>query len=258
MIELNQLRQMQREWRPPVELDRGRPRPVEFTAAGMWLAALVVMLLAGGVFGGIALYLKAGADDERNRLIEQSSNAIEARIERRWQTKGENRRCHVTYSFSSAGSVFRRSTRIPCSTWRKLSDGGTIQIRFVATNPALSRIAGLDPRGVAPYWLGPVLGVLTVVSGVLLAQLLLRRRRLLAEGRSAPGIVTRLGSKSAHGREVHYEFPTLSGARAHGKFGPVSEKQAPPIGSAIVVIYDAGEPARNSRYPLQAVRIRRG
>jgi hypothetical protein len=137
----------------------------------------------------------------------------------------------------------------------RLTAGGAI-VLFLAAVFAAAAAAGLVASQVLAR-LEPLL-VLPLAAVALLLVLLLRwERRLLEDGRPAPGVITRLGTPGEHGRYVYYEFPQLSGARAAGRFGPVHGKRVPAIGSTIVVLYDPDNPNHNARYPLSLVKLRR-
>jgi hypothetical protein len=99
---------------------------------------------------------------------------------------------------------------------------------------------------------------LALASCSLLAVLHIRSQiRLLAEGRAAPGLVTK-HSKAQHGshgsdlgQKFYYDFPLLNGAIARGQAGPV--KKPPAIGATVPVLYDPERPRRNAPYPLSLV-----
>ncbi len=88
-------------------------------------------------------------------------------------------------------------------------------------------------------------------SAWLVAWSLQRQRRLLTEGRPAPGIVTRL-SRTKGGMQVYYDFLLLSGSVAKGSSGPVSKP--PGIGQTVCVLYNPDNPRRNAIYPLCLVK----
>jgi hypothetical protein len=102
-----------------------------------------------------------------------------------------------------------------------------------------------------PLWLPyPVAGALALAS-FLIAREIRRQRRLLAEGRPAPALVTR-HEGNRQGKVAHYEFPLLSGALARGKAGP--QKKPPAVGSLLCVLYEPDRMRNNSLYPLSLVR----
>jgi hypothetical protein len=226
---------------------------VRLTAAGVAWMILVVMLLGSAAGGGAWLWLRAAEDAGRERLLDQQSAATQAQVRRLWQRRGKNRACRVDFAFTAGGRQFSRSAVIPCRAWEKLSEGEPLPVSFVVSRPEINRLKGLERARPTPYWVAPLVAASLAVAAVLLARYLAGRRRLLEEGRPAPGVVTQLGRRSEYGRKVRYEFPTLSGARAQGKFGPV--KAPPAVGSTIIVLYDPDEPRRNARYPMPLVKL---
>jgi hypothetical protein len=254
-MDLNQLRELRDHWQPPPELRRGRPRPVRLTEAGVVLMMVVVMLLVSAVCGGAWLWLRAAEDSERQRLLDQESAVTQAQVLRLRRRGEKGRTCVLDFRFTAAGRQYSRSAVIPCRTWGTLNEGDHLPVQFVVSRPEINRLSGLEGPRQLPYWVAPLVAIPLAATGTLLARYLAGRRRLLEEGRPAPGIVIQLGRKSEYGREVRYEFVTLSGGRARGKFGPVKDKGAPQPGSTIVVVYDPDEPPRNSRYPMQLVKL---
>jgi len=108
-----------------------------------------------------------------------------------------------------------------------------------------------------PILLAPLafvgLGTLAAVLGLTIR----RQRWLLADGRPAVAVVTSTRCISAGHALSHrttLEFQTLSGARATARLD--LQKRAP-VGSELVVLYDAESPARCRPYPLSLVRLAR-
>jgi len=130
-----------------------------------------------------------------------------------------------------------------------------LHIYTVATWPAESEsLTQGRHRSDAPPWVAPLLVLPFWFSGIMIIREALIERRLLEYGRAAPGIVTRLGIPTDKGRRVYYEFLTMGGGRAEGKYGPVHKSKQLQPGSALTVIYDPDNPRRNRRYPLNMVR----
>jgi hypothetical protein len=94
-------------------------------------------------------------------------------------------------------------------------------------------------------------GILCAI-GALFPLIVRGERRLLAEGRVAPGMVTRL-SRSQHGCVVHYEFALPGGGFGKGRSGP--NHKPPAVGDVVPILYDAEHPRRNRLYPLSMVKL---
>jgi len=253
MTDREKLWQLQEGWQSPPELERGRPRPVRYTAAGVAARVFVVLLVAGGLALGVGLYLKATGDQERNRLLSLATGRTEGRITRLWRGGKNNTRCYAAYQFSAAGALVARTGSIACRDWRVLSEGDRREVLYVESNPEIARLEGLERATASPIWLAPLATVFLSTIAFFIARNLARQRRLLEDGRAAAGVVTRLGRRTDKGRTVHYEFLTLGGSKAEGSFGPVPGKAVLAVGTPITVIYDSDDPGFNRRYPLSVV-----
>ncbi|MCC7174180.1 MAG: DUF3592 domain-containing protein [Bryobacterales bacterium] len=254
MTDREKLRQLQETWRPPPEMERGRPRPARYTAAGFAAWMLAWLLAALGVALGAGIYVKATAGLERNRLLSVSTGRAEARIVRLSRRgSGGDARYLASYEFEAGARTYRRSARLSRAVWRTLESGGRREVRYVETNPEISRLEGLERPAAIPLWLAPLVGVILPAAAFFILRDLAAKRRLLEEGRTAAGMVTRLGRKTDKGRLVYYAFLTLGGSLAEGKFGPVRNRTAPEPGTPLTVLYDPNDPAFNRRYPLAAV-----
>jgi hypothetical protein len=258
MIDLKRLQELRENWEPPRELMRGTPREVHVAGAGVFFRILIASCLLGGLAAVTILLREAQRDAARERRFDENTSVTDARILQLRRRRGDEPRCSVTYSFVAGGLEYSRSARIPCREWDKLAQGSRLPVKFVLSDPAISRLAGLERARVTPYWVGPVIALGLVAAAFFLARFLASRRRLLEEGRPAPAIVTRhSSSRSQHGEVFYacYEFSTLSGARGHGKYSVSSKKKLPPIGSTLTVVYDRDHPRRNARYPMSLYKL---
>lgn len=254
MTEREKLWKLQEGWRPPPELERGRPRPVRYTGAGIAAWIFVWLFVAGGLALGVGLYVKATNDQERNRLLASATGRAEARITRLWQRRsGKETRYLADFVFPAGPEVYSRTVRVPRGAWGRLKEGDRREVRYVESNPGISRLEGLERTTATPFWVVPLAPVLLSTIAFFIARDLMRKRRLLEDGRPAPGMVTKLGRKTDKGRMVYYAFLTLGGSTAEGKFGPIHGKSVPDVGTPLTVIYDPDDPGFNRRYPLSVV-----
>ena len=255
MTDSNELRKLWEGWQPPPELQRSRPRPVRFTGKGKGAIFGGILAAAAGLAIGMFLYGRVKGERQRNLLLAGSASTAEARITRVWQHSGKSRSCYASYRFLSSGVEFNATAAVPCGAWRALSAGGRVPVRYVASDPRISRLEGVERAGQTPLWLTPLV-LAGPAAGALLVFLKLRReRRLLEEGDVAPGLVTKLGMRTDKGRKVYYEFATYSGTVVKGSYGPVQGKAVAPVGTPIVILYDRDEPKRNTRYPSSLVTL---
>jgi hypothetical protein len=104
-----------------------------------------------------------------------------------------------------------------------------------------------------PIWVPFLVGSSLAAGGAVLVLILRRQLRLLSEGRPALAVVTRYSYAQHGAKNIHYEFPLLSGGMAKGRSGPI--RRLPAIGATLCVIYDRENPRRNAPYPLEMARL---
>jgi hypothetical protein len=253
------LLEIRRNWTPPDGLDHTRPRSTALTGAGKAVTVVALALLAGAVVAAVALGVKARQDARYVRLLREDGVAADGRVTRVWRERGESRQPWISYRFESGGTVYGRNAKVPLRLWSALQPGARIPVRYVPAKPDLSYPLDLAMEPM-PFWV-PIVVPLGLAAGCPLMFLSVRRqRRLLEEGRPAPGIVVTHGKpiRSSHGgkRGVpwHYEFHLLSGAIVRGKAGPYNNP--PAVGSPITVLYDPDCPRKNVPYPIPSALVR--
>lgn len=256
MMDSLDLRRMRDGWSPPAGLERTPPRPVRMTGAGVAVVVTAVLLAAGAVTEFTILSLRASGDSARTRRLLAEGRATTGAIVRVYHSTGKHTRHTAVYEFDVAGETFRRSAPVSSAAVRQLARGAPVAVRYLPDNPSESRLPEYERPSGIPLWLGPLIALPLLFTAGLLGRRLAARRRLLEEGRAAPAIVTGYGIKSDKGREVRYEFPTLSGARKTGKYGPVQNSKLPALGDRLVIVYDPNEPECSARYPLELFAIR--
>jgi hypothetical protein len=167
-------------------------------------------------------------------------------------TNGENRRYWIQFRFPASGRFVEGRGRVNRALWNSLKLGSVVPVRYDPANPDVYELFGRQPEGipqVVPYLVGLGLPGLAVLMTVPLA----RQRRLLAEGRPAPGIVTKhTKTRSEHGvhHDVRYEFLMLNGAAHAGKCARAKLVEGQPIS----VLYEPDNPTDSAPYPLALVR----
>lgn len=244
------LLELQRSWTPPDGLDRSRPRPVRLNGAGKALLSVAVALLVGSPVAGVALQLTVSREAQTQRLLQEQGANTEGRITRLWRSRDEDKQPWVAYGFTVQGRVYERRAKVPLRIWRNLQVGSDLPIRYLPSDPALSHPRDWQEKPM-PVWIPGLVAAGQALAGGLIMRRILSQRRLLAEGRPAPALVTR-HTHTQHGKIIHYEFPLLSGAIAQGRSGPA--KKPPMPGSIICVLYDPENPRRNAPYPLPLVK----
>lgn len=235
-----------------MELLASSPRPVRLTGAGVFVAALAVILFAAGVFCAAWLPGVASRQAERRARFAREAAIAEAEILAIGPRRGKNSRRTVTYRFSAGGQVFTARRTLDRREWRGLEPGARVPVRYLPSDPPVSYL-GSGPDAF-PVWAVPIVALPLAFGGLGLGWSIRRQLNLLSEGRPALARVT--GSKrSHHGKHrVQYEFRNLSGALVHGSYE--AGKPAPP-GATLVVLYDRDNPRRAARYPLPLARLAR-
>jgi len=253
-----QLGELGRHWTPPAGLDRSRPRMVSLTVSGKALLALAVALGLSAMAAGGGLGAIAARQTEESRLLQRDSMVTEGRITKLWRSSGEDKQPWVAYRFIRQGRAYDQNAKIPLRVWKDLRVGSDLPVHYVPFRPDLNYPFDFSKKPM-PLWI-PFVVAVGLAAGSFLATLPVRReRRLLADGRAAPGLVTHYG-KAEHGshgaelgRKYYYVFPLLSGAIAKGQAGPI--KNPPAIGSTITVLYDPDNPHRNAPHPFSMVKL---
>jgi hypothetical protein len=247
------LSQIKRTWQSPVELQSSRPRESSLTWAGRIIAGLAAALFLGGTFAGLFLYTKSARDRENRERIVHSGTDTEARILRSWTSGHDPVRYWVEYGFSAGGQAWTGRFMTKRGSWLDLQKTGTLKIRYLPADPQRHLILGYETK-LLPSWVSILVAAALFFAAWLLTRILALQRHLLAEGRPAPAIVTRIAlSRQKHGQKVaHYIFMNLEGKLTEGKTGP--QKKPPAVGSLLNVIYEPDREDHNRIYPLPFVK----
>ncbi len=246
-------------WRVPPELEQPLPRPVRLTGMGITYCVIAAACIAAGV--GIASY---AIHDELRREAENTSLArslaaegqeTEATITRLFTGMGHV----VNYKYTVGGRNYSRGAFITAEHWQSLQVGLPLEIRYLPSDPKESYPES-DPPNSQSHWtvaLPLAAMALFFMFSFAYAQLsaVLPKRRLLARGRSARGIVTRCkeGNRGrSSGYFLYYDFSLPDGSQCQGK---VFRGQPMAESSKVAVVYDPDRPQRNTLYPTETVRL---
>jgi hypothetical protein len=248
-----ELQELQRDWKPPVELLGSSSREVELSGGGKALACLAVLLMLGAIASIVFLSREASRQAAETRQMLTSGLVVEGSITRHWRTGGEESKHRIAYEFEHHGRTYGGSAKTPKRVWAKLAVGSPLPVRFLPDRPERNHPA--DWRtGDMPLWVPPLAAGSLVAVAVLLVWLIRRQTQLLSEGRPAPARIVKHNS-GQHGKSYTYEFPLLGGGTEKGNSGEISKP--PAVGSTICVIYDRDNPGRNAPYPFALVRVMR-
>ena len=252
----------------PPELLRSVPRQVALSRAGKASVGIAIALVLGALATAVALSVTAGRDAAHYQVVENDSAVTPGRVVAVGPVRDGKRLVH--YSFVVDGREHSGQTTLQSRYWRRMPVGTPVQVRYLPAAPEENWLLGHQPQGV-PYWVVGVAPLSLLVGPVAIFISLRKQRGLLAEGRPALARVTRLKRIQGHqaaghrlgytytpgrhgaGYRVYYEFNDLSGAKHTGRANV--GQNAPPEGSALVILYNIDEPRRNAPYPLPNVRI---
>jgi hypothetical protein len=207
---------------------------------------------------GIGIWLSdlAGRERERSRLVDAEAAATEAEVTD-IRRAGENKsRRRVSYQFTVDGRTWSGAGSLRNRESGNLQRGSLLKVEYLPSDPGRNWIAGRRPGGI-PMWAGPLVGSGCILAAFVIWRVMHRQRRLLASGRPAPARVTgtkrvQRGEGKVH--QVSYEFQLLSGATRTGSFD--KQKNPPPEGSTLTIIYDSDNPARHGRYPFSLYHLK--
>jgi hypothetical protein len=236
-------------WTPPPGLERTRPREMRLTAGGQALLVLSALFVIGGAATFVGLSLVSARQAQTLRRWHEQAVDTTGQVTRLWRRGGKQREHRMAYRFSIDGRTYEDDARLSRPAWEALKVGDPVALRYLPSDPKENHPVGRGPR-VMPPALPALSGLGLAVTGGLVLLPLLQQRRLLAEGRPAPGRVTR-HHKTKKGIQYDFQFVMLSGGRREGKSGPVAKP--PAVGEAITVLYDTDDPRRSAPYPLSLV-----
>ena len=244
-----------KEFVAPRELGSSMPRDVTLDGAGKALYTVAMAFLAGAVVVGLLLNGVARRQANTRAAFAADGTTTAGEVTRLWRRSDDS---WVAYRFEANAGVYQGQAQIRKSRWQALHVGSPIDITYLHSDPNRHALAGLERDGM-PGWV-PVVASLGIGSiGVLILAAIGRQRRLLANGRAAPAIVTRIRKhSSSHGgshRAVYYTFPLLSGAMAEGRSDWV--RKTAEAGAVLCIVYDPDRPRHNQPYPVPFVRVRK-
>lgn len=250
-----ELRKGRRAAAPAPDPPQSRPRAVRLSGAGKALLVLGTLLAAGALAVGFLLASISMESRELRQRIAAEGAVVEGEVTSLRKTGGDKPRYLAEYEYVVNGAAHKGQARLTRGAWQQLRVGSPVLVRYLASEPKRSWLAGLEP-GIVPLWLAPLVSIGVVLMAALCWREIRRQRWLLAEGRLTEGRVLKV-TKSGKGSgaeswTVRYEFRTLGGAVIRGK-GSIGGNP-PDSGGAIRVLYDPDNPRRNAPYPLSLVR----
>jgi len=238
------------KWTPPDGLGCSGPRPVSLTWRGNTLIALTLVFVIGAPALGIYLGGVGRRQTEEQRRLRDEGRPADASVTRAWIANTRERQHWIAYRFEYGGRIYTHSVLASTKIWQSFPKGSTIAVRFVPSQPTISHPIAWDARPL-PFWFAYLIAGIVAAPALLMPIPLRRQIRLLAEGHSAPGRVTRV-KKTNKAIVVRYEFSLPSSAMVQGR---ANASKPPAEGAPLCVLYDAENPRRNAIYPLSLVRL---
>jgi hypothetical protein len=242
----------------PAELRQAVPRQVRASLAGVGVLLVVGALAMGAVGVGPWLYSRAKASQQLAEIVVSSGVATTAEVvQTEWRGSGGDRRRVIHYRYAAGQSDHRGATALRRADRDRYERGSRVAIHYLKSDPSTSWTDGYEPRS-RPEWPAYAIPAAMILSALILVRLFLSQSQLLAEGRPALAVITKVEKKrSSHGGSwrVHFDWTLLSGARATGQY---ERKRTPPdVGATIPIVYDRDNMRRYWKYPLPLVSVRK-
>jgi uncharacterized protein DUF3592 len=237
-------------WAAPPELAGSPPRPVRMTGTGVLLMVVALGMLLGGVILGLKLRNDSNARSATVALLAEHGEETNGTVLRLWRTTGKNKSYRVRYQFGAQGQVYHSESEAPRGQWERLNEGAAIRVRYLPANPSINQPADWEPKQIAPWLVVAVPAFLAIIAFFNVI-MLRKQRRLLEDGRAAPGVINKV-TRTKNGKRVRYDFLLPGGLKEKGS-GLLTRGTAE-IGAVLTVVYDPDEPSRNAPYPFNLVR----
>jgi hypothetical protein len=241
----------------PAPLLKTVPREVRVNASGGVVYITAVALAAAGVWGGLALGLRAEAAGRQMTLFQLERVVTGGDVIRLRQRGGDDgHRITAHYRYTARGRELMGETALRREENDRYVVGSPVAVWYIDSEPEASWLDGYGPR--APqHWPATIVPVACGLTAFALVQLVRRQSKLLAYGRPAMATVTKVEKKRTDKGTVwtvHYEFTTLTGATRAGKYHH-GKKGIPALGDSIPIVYDRDDSYRHSKYPMGLVKV---
>ena len=239
-------------WTPPDGLGYSSMRAVTLSGGGIGMIVGAVLIAAVGIGVNVFIVKDSRTKATKAALLGNEGRETTAVVIRKWRTSGKSDRHMVGYRFTAGGDEIHGSASAPRGVWDGLQEGDSLPVRYVPERPEINHPAAWA-LPVTPLWVPWVMPVLFIWPAGLFVWLIRRDWRLLAEGRPAPGVITKI--RHAKQTFLYYDFTLPSGEVRKGKCG--GGRRGYGIGTEVCVLYDPDNPRRNAVYPLQLVKLAR-
>ncbi len=240
------IRKARRQWRAEPELLRDPPRRVRLAPAAR--ISLLAWALAFAMVGFFAWerVVRLNPPSPGQALLGEEGLTGDATIHRKEtrETADGEPRYYLYYHFeSAAGAAVRSSATVGRALFDQYETGDALEVRYLPSDPILHYLPKIERTNFA---LRAVLMALVVAVFFLFLLEAKRRRhrKLVKEGRAAPGVVETLrrrgGSRAVTVRfEARQTEQTLSATLRHVRVE---------VGEAVTVLYDPTDPREAELY----------
>jgi hypothetical protein len=247
----------------PSELTGPLPRKLRATGSGIYFALVSLTFLAIAVAGALWGAMNATQKTQYRAALRRDSSVTSGEITR--MRKGKNFDV-VYYTFTVNEASFIGNAEVPWQLRGSLRGSNQLPIRYLPANPDVNHPAAWEwsllywlPLSTdvihlpdfspelqwffAPLLFGPV--------GIVFLMALRSERRLLTEGASAVGLVTKCSRGARGSYSLEYEFRTNDGSVTKGR----SAGDRKEIGASLCILYLPQDPQRNRLYPSSNFRL---
>lgn len=233
------------DWRPEPEVRQVPPRKVALRRSGQMIGLFWLLLIPGALaFFYFRTYLVPPAREIPEEIAATATASIHSLDERK--RDGGRTDYYLGYNFQDdAGNVYRSSIRVSRTMFRSRSVGDTLKVLYIPGNAIAHSVPELAEDRIPPRVALFTLTLLAVLGFLLDAQRR-KHKRLVRNGKTVPGVVSRVtrrgGSRSY---EVRYE--------AHGTEQQIRAIERNPErrnGDVVTVLYSSERPSEAIVYRL--------
>jgi hypothetical protein len=171
-------------------------------------------------------------------------------ITRLWSA-GRSLKTRVRYTFTVNGASFAGESLVPDELAASLRGSGTLPIRYLPANPAVSHPAAWEWSALLD-WDSSVAPIVGMALALFLFVTWRADRRLVAEGLPVVGEITRCAPGRGNGFSVNFDFRTQDGTITKGSGWSENRRE---IGERVCVLYLSRNPQKNLSYPSLNYRV---
>src|SRR3954469_6639348 len=123
-----ELAELQRDWKAPVELRRTGPGALQLSGGGIALACLAVLMLIGAIAAAVGLSRVSARQEAERESLRAAGAEVQAVVTRHWRTGGKSETRKIAYEFEYEGRRYHGTSSTPSRIWRTLSVGSPLAV----------------------------------------------------------------------------------------------------------------------------------